>query len=351
MTLFEIIIICIVATMFVATIFMFTIYIKNIKKVNVLESKVIAMSNVAFECRCFLEKLSKHDVITKINNISGLEKKIGEVIGICKNQTNNITQVKDNLDKSLEDIKMRNNLIKDNHKLLDNINVKTSKMKDDIDKIGGIFTDINKSNVIKYDKMVDDITYIREKLGETSVDSEKYVNNINEKLEEILSWNRRCRGGIETLTGRYNKDIDTITKNFKTIDDKISNICPNINKNIFTSYEDIKEKLLKIDQQYTIITNNIDSLIKGHNKAINALEQSFEVVNTKNDVISNAIDKTYNDIKSILKDIAKIGSILDSYREKVNYIATWIENATKLKTATKTKSIQTKTTKTPIIKK
>lgn len=294
MILFEIIIICIVAAMFVATIFVFVVCINYIKQVHKINQQVVTLTNVIFECRSFLEKLSKHDVITKINNIIGLENKIIELLGICKNQTNNITQVGDNLYKSLEDIKMKNKIIntfiKDNHKLLDNINVKTSKMKDYINRIGEIVTDINKTDFIKYDKIVEDITYIKEKLGETSVDSEKYVNNINEKLEDILSWTRRCRGGIE-------------------------------------------------------------SLIDGHNKAINALEQSFEVVNTKNDVTSDAIDKTYNYVKSILKDIIKISSVLDLYWEKINCITTYIENATKLKTASKSKIVQSKTTTTPTNKK
>ena len=290
MTIFEIIIICIVAAMFFAATFVFITCISYIKQVHKINQQVVTLTNVIFECRSFLEKLSKHDVITKINNISGLEKKIGELLGICKNQTNNITQVRDNLDKSLEDIKMRNNMIRDSHKLLDSVNIKTNKMQDDINKIGGIVTDINKSNVIKYDKIVDDITYIREKLGEVSVDSEKYVNNINEKLEDILSWAKRCKGGIETL-------------------------------------------------------------IDGHNKGIDATRKAFEVINSRNDVADNAIDKNYNDIKSILKDIAKISSVLDLYREKINYITTYIENATKLKTASKTKSTQTATIKKPIIKK
>lgn len=290
MTVFEIIIICIVAAMFFAATFVFIVCTSYIKQVHKINQQVVTLTNVIFECRSFLEKLSKHDVITKINNINGLEKKIGELLGICKNQTNNITQVRDNLDKSLEDIKMRDNMIRDSHKLLDSVNVKTSKMQDNINRIGEIVADINKSNFIKYDKIVEDITYIREKLGEVSVDSEKYVNNFDKKLEDILSWVRRCRGGIE-------------------------------------------------------------SLIDGHNKAITALEQSFEVVNTKNDVTSNAVDKTYNDIKSVLKDIAKISSVLDLYREKINYITTWVENVTKPKTATKTKSTQTNTTKTSIIKK
>lgn len=278
MTLFEIIIICIVAALFVATIFVFIICIPYIKQVYRLNQQVITLTNAAYECRSFLEKLSKHDVITKINNISGLEKKIGELLSICKNQTNNITQVRDTLDKSLEDIKMRNNLIKDNHKFLDNINVKTSKMQDDINKIGEIVVDINKS------------VNIKKKTVELNDDYEKEVTNVNEKLEDILSWNRRCRGGIETL-------------------------------------------------------------IDGHNKAIDAIRKSFEIINSRNDVADNAINKTYDDVKSISKDIAKISSILDQYREKVNYITTWIENATKLKTASKSKMVQSKTTTTPINKK
>lgn len=293
MKLFEIIIICVVAAMFFAATFVFIVCTYYIKQVHKINQQVVTLTNVIFECRSFLEKLSKHDVITKINNIIGLENKIIELLSICKNQTNNITQVGDNLYKSLEDIKMKNKttntFIKDNHKLLDNINVKTSKMKDDINKIGEIVTDINKST-LKYDKAVENITYITDKLGEVNVDSEKYVNNINEKLEEILSWTRICIGGIE-------------------------------------------------------------SLIDGHNKAIDALEQLFEVVNTKNDVTRDTIDKTYNDVKSILKDIAKISSILDTYREKINYITTYIENTTKLKTASKTKIAQTKTTTTLANKK
>ena len=97
--------------------------------------------------------------------------------------------------------------------------------------------------------------------------------------------------------------------------------------------------------------SGLDALIEAYNKHVDATRKSFEVINSRHDIANNAIDKTYNDVKSILKDIAKIGSVLDSYREKVNYIATWVENATKPKTATKTKSIQTKTTKTPIDKK
>lgn len=275
MTLFEIIIICIVATLFVATIFVFVICISYIKQVHITNKQVVTLTNVIFECRSFLEKLSKHDVIVKINNINGLEKKIGELLGICKNQTNNITQVKDNLDKYLEDIKMRNNMIIDSHKLLDSVNVKTSKMQDDI---------------IKYDKIVEDITYIREKFGETSVDSEKEVININKKLEDVLSYTKRCKSGIEALIEGHNKGIDGTRKAFEVINDTLNNI-----------------------------NDNIDNIIKG-NKLNN-------------------------------EEVAKISSILDSYREKVNYITTWVENATKLKTATKTKSTQTKVTKTPIIKK
>lgn len=290
MTLFEILIICIVAAMFVATIFMFTIYLKHIKRLKETYKQVLAMTNIVCECRNFLNKLSKHEVLVRIDKIIDLEKKVGEITGICKNQTNNITQVGDNLNTVLEDIKMRNNLIKDNHKLLDNINAKTSKIKNDIDKIGEIVVDINKSSFINCDKIVDDITYIKEKLGETSVDSEKEVINIDEKLEEILSWTKRCKSGVEAL-------------------------------------------------------------IEGHNKGIDATRKAFEVINSRNDVTDNAIDKTYNDIKSVLKDIAKISSVLDSYREKINYITTYIENATKLKTASKSKTVQTKTTTTPINKK
>lgn len=286
MTLFEIIIICIVATMFVATIFMFTVCISNIKQVHITNKQVVTLTNAIFECRSFLEKLSKHDVIVKINNISGLEKKIGELLTICKNQTNNITQVRDNLDKFLEDIKMRNNSIKDIHKLSDSINIKTNKMKDDINKIGEIVTNINKPNLNKYDKTVEDITYVKEKLGEVSVDSEKEIIKINNKLEDILSYTKICNSGISALIEAHNGNIDIIRESFKVINDTLSNI-----------------------------SDNIDNVIKNN--------------------------KINND------EIAKISSILDTYREKVNYITTWIENATKLKTASKTKSIQTKTTKTP----
>lgn len=290
MTLFEIIIICIVAALFVATIFVFLFCIPYIKQVRKLNQQVITLTNATYECRSFLEKLSKHDVIVKINKITDLEKKFGELSGICKNQTNNITQVRDNLDKTLEDIKMRNNMIRDNHKLLDNINIKTNKMKDDINKIGEIVTDINKSSFIKYDKIVEDITYIREKFGETSVDSEKYVNNINKILEDIL----------------------IVTKESK---------------------------------------NALNALIKGHNKGIDATRKAFEVVNdTLNNIIDN-IDNVAKTNKINNEDIAKISYVLDLYREKINYITTYIENATKLKTASKSKMVQTKTTTTPVNKK
>ena len=265
MTLFEIIIICIVAALFVATIFMFSIYIQNIKKLHVLESKIITMSNVAFECRSFLEKLSKHDIIVKINNISGLEKKIGELLTVCKNQTNNITSIKESLYNSIKDV----------HKLLDNINSKINKIQNSVNNI---------------EEFGESITYLKEKVGEVSVDSEKEIIKINEQLENILSWTRRCKGGIESLIDGHNKGIDATGKAFEVINDTLSNI-----------------------------SDNIDNVIKNN--------------------------KINND------EIAKISSILDSYREKVNYITTYIENATKLKTASKSKTIQTKTTTTPIDKK
>ena len=290
MTLFEIIILCVVAAMFFAATFVFITCMSYIKQVHKINQQVVTLTNVAFECRSFFEKLSKHDVIVKINNISGLEKKIGELLTICRNQTNNITQVGDNLNKVLEDIKMRNNLIKDNHKLLDNINGKTSKMKEGIDKIGGIIVDTNKPNFINYDKIVEDITYIREKLGETSVDSEKYVNDINKMLEDILSWTKKCKSGIEALVEGHNKGIDATRKAFDVTNDTLNNI-----------------------------SDNVDNVIKNN--------------------------KINND------EIAKISSILDTYREKINCITTYIENATKLKTASKSKTIQTKTTTTPATKK
>ena len=290
MTLFEIIIICIVAALFVATIFVFFVCISYIKQVHTTNKQVVTLTNTAYECRSFLEKVSKHEVITKINKITDLEKKVGELISICKNQTNNITEVRDNLDKTLEDIKMRNNMIRDNHKLLDNINVKTSKMKEDIDKIGEIVVDINKSNFIKYDKIVEDITYIREKFGEISVDSEKEVINIDKKLEEILSFIKRCNSGVSALIEAHNKNIDFTRESFKGINDTLSNF-----------------------------SDTIDNIAK-----------------------TNKINN---------EDIAKISSVLDTYREKVNYITTWIENATKLKTASKSKTVQTKTTTTPTNKK
>ena len=290
MTLFEIIIICIVAAMFVATIFMFTIYLKHIKRLKETDKQVLAMTNIVCECRNFLNKLSKHEVLVRIDKIIDLEKKVGEVTGICKNQTNNITRVGDNLNTVLEDIKMRNNMIRDNHKLLDSVNVKTSKIKNDIDKIGEIVVDINKSSFINYNKIVDDITYIKEKLGETSVDSEKEVVNIDEKLEEILSFIKRCNSGVSALIEAHNKNIDFTRESFKGINDTLSNI-------------------------------------------------------------SDAIDNIAKTNKINNEDIAKISSVLDLYREKINYITTYIENATKLKTASKTKSIQTKTTTKPVIKK
>lgn len=290
MTLFEIIIICIVAAMFVATIFMFTVCISNIKQVHVTNKQVVTLTNAIFECRSFLEKLSKHDVIVKINNISGLEKKIGELLSICKNQTNNITSVKESLDSVMNDITIRNNSIKDIHKLSDSINIKTNKMKDDINKIGEIVTNINKPNLNKYDKTVEDITYIREKLGETSVDSEKEIIKINNKLEDILSYTKRCNAGVSALIEAHNGNINVTRESFKVINDTLSNI-----------------------------SDNIDNVIKNN--------------------------KINND------EIAKISSILDTYREKVNYITTWIENYTKLKTASKSKMVKTKTTTTPIIKK
>lgn len=329
MTLFEIIIICIVAAMFVATIFMFTIYLKHIKRLKETDKQVLAMTNIVCECRNFLNKLSKHEMLVRIDKIIDLEKKVGELTGICKNQTNNITQVRDTLDKSLEDIKMRNSLIRDNHKFLDNINVKTSKMKDDIDKIGEIVADINKSNnsttinkniftayedlkdkllkidqqytiitnnintiskFINNDKMVEDITYIREKLGETSVDSEKEVININKILEDIISFTKRCNSGISALIEAHNKNNNFIRESFKGINDTLSNF-----------------------------SDTIDNVAK-----------------------TNKINN---------EDIAKISYVLDSYREKINYITTYIENATKLKTASKTKMAQTKTTTTPASKK
>lgn len=290
MTLFEIIICIVVAAMFFAATFVFIACISYIKQVHKINQQVVTLTNAAYECRSFLEKVSKHNVLSRIDKIIDLEKKVGELSGICKNQTNNITEVRDNLDKTLEDIKMRNNMIRDNHKLLDNINVKTSKMKEDIDKIGEIVVDINKSNFIKYDKIVKDITYIREKLGETSVDSEKEVININKKLEDILSWTKRCKSGVEAL-------------------------------------------------------------VEGHNKGIDATRKAFDVINdTLNNIIDN-IDNVSKTNKINNEDIAKISSILDLYREKINYITTWIENATKLKTASKSKMVQTKTTTTPIIKK
>ena len=246
MTLFEIIIICIVAALVVATIFMFYIGLSYIRQLNITNKRVVTLTNAVFECRSFLEKLSKHDTIVKINKITDLEKKIGELIGICKNQTNIVTEVREVLEKTLEDIKMRNTLIADNHKLLDNINGKTNKMQE--------------------------------------------VINISKQLEDIL----------------------VITKESKNV---------------------------------------LNALIKGHNKGIDATRKAFEVVNDTLSNINDSIDNVLKSNKISDTDIAKISSILNSYKEKINHISAYVESVTKLKTASKTKSTQVKAAATSTSKK
>ena len=287
MTLFEIIIVCIVAALFVATIFVFIVCISYIKQVHITNKQVVTLTNAIFECRSFLEKLSKHDTIIKINNISGLEKKIGELLGICKNQTNNITQVRDNLDKSLEDIKMRNSLIRDNHKFLDNINVKTSIMKQsECLSLRGLDSETRGK---KWAKVVGQVTSILP-IGNhlvTAIEHDKHTgiyDPTNDIFMHVVGTRKYGFVNDTSATMSYSFISNLIPKMLSQMDTEVSvGYLRKLSTKDRLEYERYKEKklILKLIDVYKDETNNYEELLAKREEINNILEEIVSIASRR----------------------------------------------------------------------
>lgn len=112
-------------------------------------------------------------------------------------------------------------------------------------------------------------------------------------------------------------------------------------------------KINHLIKEITAVINNhnahIDSKLNANNYGITTLDNKYKEIKDLLDKINNnqtddfVINK--NKLNDINKVLAEISSVIDCMREKVNYIETYILNNTKLKTASKTKTTKTTTTK------
>ena len=115
------------------------------------------------------------------------------------------------------------------------------------------------------------------------------------------------------------------------IDTKVKSIITNVNEHTHKRSEQIIASIntnLHCLNKLTTSINDITELVK---KVESNQTDDFTIYKSK-----------FDEIK---KDIAEIGSVIDSIREKVNYIETYILNNTKPKTASKMKVSKTTTTK------
>ena len=191
------------------------------------------------------------------------------------------------------------------------------------------FNDVDK--ILKELKpMIKNITNVIDGLG---------IKNLKEDIKYVLSNQKldscKLNDIIKTLDVEYAriKHIENCLIAFTTdgIDVKVKSIITNVNEHTHKRSEQIIASIntnLHCLNKLTASINDITELVK---KVESNQTDDFTIYKSK-----------LNDIK---KDIAKIGSVIDSIREKVNYIETYILNNTKPKTASKTKVSKTITTK------
>lgn len=191
------------------------------------------------------------------------------------------------------------------------------------------FNDVDKT-LKELKPMIKNITNVIDGLG---------IKNLKEDIKYVLS----------------NQKVDNCKLNdiLKTIDVELARIkhIENCLMTFTTDGSDAKLKHLIKEINVIIDKHNahIDSKLSANNYGITTLDNKVkEIKDLLNKINSNQTDDfviNKNKLNEIKKDIAEIGSVIDSIREKVNYIETYILNNTKPKMASKTKVSKTITTK------
>lgn len=197
------------------------------------------------------------------------------------------------------------------------------------------FNDVDKA-LKELKPMIKNITNVIDGLG---------IKNLKEDIKSVLS----------------NQKVDSCKLNdiLKTLDVELSIIRHIENCLIAFTTDGSDAKLKHLIEEINAIINkhnaHIDSKLSANNYGVTTLDnKAKEIKDLLDKVNSHQTDDfviNKNNINEIKKYIAEIGSVIDSIREKVNYIETYILNNTKPKTASKTKMVQTKTAATPVSKK
>ena len=191
------------------------------------------------------------------------------------------------------------------------------------------FNDVDKT-LKELKPMIKNITNVIDGLGIKDLKSDIRAILSNQKVDSC-----KINDIIKTLDVEFAiiKHIENCLIAFTTdgIDTKVKSVITNVNEHTHKRSEQIIASVntnLHCLNKLTASINDISELVK---KIESNQTDDFTIYKSK-----------LNDIK---KDIAEIGSVIDSIREKVNYIETYILNNTKPKMASKTKVSKTITTK------
>ena len=198
----------------------------------------------------------------------------------------------------------------------------------------------------------------------------KFVTNfgdVDKTLKELKPMIKNITNVIDGLGIKDLKsDIRTVLSNQKLDNCKLNDILKTLDVELaiikhiehcliaFTT-DGSDAKIKHLIKEITAIIDkhnaHIDSKLSANNYGITTLDNKYKEIKDLLNKINNSQTDDFvinkNKLNDISKVLAEISSVIDCMREKVNYIETYILNNTKLKTASKTKMVQTKTTKTP----
>lgn len=177
----------------------------------------------------------------------------------------------------------------------------------------------------------------------------RYHNKVT-KLDEVFKQKHdiiyscciECRAFLKKV-----QDLKFVT-NFSDVDKTLKELKPMI-KNITNVIDGLGIKDLKSDIRTVLSNQKLDNCKL--NDILKTLDVELAIVKHIESAQTDDFVINKNKLNDISKTLAEISSVIDCMREKVNYIETYILNNTKLKTASKTKTAQTKTTTTPANKK
>ena len=281
-----------------------------------LQEMYILFTEVSVKFEPHEEKINSLFIITEDlikannkfdNNISNIEKELLKISQVHKDMNNRIFQVREHIDKSINDsdIKNKYNLDQEIIKIEKEISCLRDSLNKKIENIKSTFSDITNNLKDEFNKKIGDANY---KIDDNKVQ----IDKLDKKLVEEIETSTQLVDNIYSKVDDNKLEFDAHIDNFNN---HISNYTKDINKN--------NENNDRIVENISIVSKRLNNLNEHTNTSKNKLNEIIEIINELS-IMSNSftekleeyelrIENNENNISTMDKKIKEIIENKSSY--------------------------------------